>query len=292
MARRIATRKPSSVSLLSRVSLTVEGPGPADGLAGDVDGSELLAAVTVSLLAGIAEARHPLAAELVLCAALGAVETGLPDDADEQDRLDALTFMLGQVIVHAEMLATVEALALLRVCSVLGPATSRAAAGAAADRLAATGVADRPWVSRVGSPEMLRAWHYGDVFGAQSSVGVLFDYRGREHVLMVLVDHLLGGGVKDCWVSEGRAAKEMRNSVATAMAGESTTFFADIDAAAATGLLGSALGHPPCPEQPDQIEDVFNHLYLLRARVAHLAREMAGRSGNSWSSSASTTRRL
>lgn len=272
VARRSATRKPPSVSLVSRDPLAVAGSGQAEVLAGDVDESELLAAATMSLLAGIAEARHPVAAELVLCAAIGAVETGMPDHADEQDRLAALTFMLGQVIAHAETLATVEALALLRVCSVLGPATSRDAAGPAADRLAATGVADRPWASRVGSPELLRAWHYGDVFGAQSSVGVLFDYRGREHVLMVLVDHLLGGGVKDCWVSEGRAAKDMRNSVATAMAGEPTTFFEDIDAAAVTGLLGSALGQPPCPEQPDQLEDVFNHLYLLRARVAHLAR--------------------
>ena len=272
VARRSATRKPPSVSLVSRDPLAVAGSGQAEVLAGDVDESELLAAATMSLLAGIAEARHPLAAELVLCAAIGAVETGMPDHADEQDRLDALTFMLGQVIAHAETLATVEALALLRVCSVLGPETSRDAAGPAADRLAATGVADRPWASRVGSPELLRAWHYGDVFGAQSSVGVLFDYRGREHVLMVLVDQQLGGGVKDCWVSEGRAAKDMRNSVATAMAGEPTTFFEDIDAAAVTGLLGSALGNPPCPEQPDQLEDVFNHLYLLRARVAHLAR--------------------
>jgi hypothetical protein len=272
VARRSATRKPPSVSLVGRDPLAVAGSGQTAVLAGDVDGSELLAAATVSLLAGIAEARNPLAAELVLCAAIGAVETGMPDDADEQGRLDALTFMLGQVIAHAETLATVEALAMLRVSSVLGPATTRDAAGPAADRLAATGVADRPWASRIGSPEMLRAWHYGDLFGAQSSVGVLFDYRGREHVLMVLVDHLLGGGVKDCWVSEGRAAKEMRNSVATAMASEPTTFFEDIDTATATGLLGSALAHPPCPEQPDQIEDVSNHLYLLRARVAHLAR--------------------
>lgn len=271
-ARRSATRKPPSMSLVSRHPPVVAGSGQADVLAGDVDGSDLLAAATMSLLAGIAEARNPLAAELVLCAAIGAVEAGMPDDADERDRLDALTFMLGQVIVHAETLATADALALLRICSVLGPATTRAAAGQAADRMAAAEVADRPWASMVGSPEMLRAWHYGDVFGAQSSVGVLFDYRGREHVLMVLVDHLLGGGVKDCWVAEGRAAKEMRNSVATAMAGEPTTFFEDVDAAAATGLLGSALGHPPCPEQPDQIEDVFNHLCLLRARVAHLAR--------------------
>lgn len=251
-----------------------EGSGQASGgLAGDVGAPDgLIGAATASLLAAITEARSPLAAELVLCAAFGAVETGLPDDADEQERLEALALMLGQVIGHGETIASVEALALLRVCSVLGPATSRSAARESAGRLAAAGVTDRPWAGRVGRPEMLRAWRYGDVFGAQSSVGVLFDYRGREHVVMVLVDHLLGGGVKDCWVSEGRAAKDMRNSVAAAMAGEPETFFEDIDAADVAALLGSALACPPCPEQADQIEDVNNHLHLVRARVEHLAR--------------------
>ena len=243
------------------------------GLPGDVDAPDwLIETATASLLAAIAEARSALAAELVLSEAFGAVETGLPDDADEQERLEALALMLGQVIGHAEMIASAEALALLRVCSVLGPATSRGAARDSAGRLAAAGVADRPWAGRVGRPEMLRAWRYGDVFGSQSSVGVLFDYRGREHVVMVLVDHLLGGGVKDCWVAEGRTAKDMRNSVAAAMAGDPDTFFEDIDAAAVAALLGSALACPPCPMQADQIEDVNTHLYLLRARVEHLAR--------------------
>ena len=191
--------------------------------------------------------------------------------ADEQERLEALTLLLGQVIGHAQEQATVDALALLRVCSVLGPATSRAAAGRGAAQLAAAGVADRPWGGRVGHPTMLRAWRYGDVFWAQSSVGVLFDYRGREHALMVLIDHTLGGGIKDCWVSEGRPAKEMRDTVAAAMASNPTTLFEDIDAVAVAGLLGSALTNPPCPEQTDQIEDVAKHLYLVRARVDHLA---------------------
>ena len=212
-ARRSATRKQPSMLLVSADPPSSEGSGQASGgPVGDVG------AATASLLAAIAEARSPLAAELVLCAAFGAVETGLPDDVDEQERLEALALMLGQVIGHGEAIASVEALTLLRVCSVLGPATSRSAARESAGRLAAAGVADLPWAGRVGRPEMLRAWRYGDVFGAQSSVGVLFDYRGREHVVMVLVDHLLGGGVKDCWVSEGRAAKDMRNSVAAAMA--------------------------------------------------------------------------
>ena len=277
-ARRSATRK--------RPSLLVSGDPPSangseqawGGFAGDVDALDgLIGVATATLMAAIAESHNALAAELVLCAALGAVENGLPDDADEQERLEALALMLSQVIDHGEMIASVEALALLRVCSVLGPATSRSAARESAGRLAAAGVADRPWAGRVGRPEMLRAWRYGDVFGAQSSVGVLFDYRGREHVVMVLVDHLLGGGVKDCWVSEGRAAKDMRNSVAAAMAGNPDTFFEDIDAAAVAALLGSALACPPCPEQADQIEDVNNHLHLVRARVEHLARLAATR---------------
>lgn len=276
-ARRSATRKQPSVSLVSSGPPAREGSVQAGVPAGAVDTTdELVGTATASLLAGIAEARNPLAAELVLCGAVGAVETGLSDDADELERLEALTQMLDQVIGHAETLASVDALALLRVCSVLGPATSRSAARESAGRLAAAGVADRPWAGTVGSPQMLRAWRYGDVFGAQSSVGVLFDYRGRDHAVMVLVDHLLGGGVKDCWVSEGRAAKDMRNSVAAAMAGEPDTFFEDIDAAAAAALLGSALSCPPCPEQADQIQDVADLLYLVRARVEHLAR-LAGR---------------
>ena len=137
------------------------------GLAGDVDALDgLIDAATATLLAAIAEARSALAAELVLCEAFGAVESGLPDDADEQERLEALALMLGQVIGHSEMIASVEALALLRVCSVLGPATSRSAARESAGRLATAGVADRPWAGRVGRPEMLRAWRYGDVFAA------------------------------------------------------------------------------------------------------------------------------
>lgn len=263
--------------MVSRNPPSGEGSDPvAGGLSRDINAqAEPIAAVTASLLAGIAEARSPLAAELVLCGAFAAVEAGLPDDADEEERLDALTLMLGQVIGHAQALATEDALALLRVCSVLGPVTSRAAAGEGAGALVAAGVADRPWAGRVGRPTMLRAWRYGDVFGAQSSVGVLFDYRGREHALMVLVDHLLGGGVKDCWVAEGRPAKEMRNKVAAAMASEPTTFFEDIDAASVAGLLGSALTNPPCPEQEDQIADVATHFYLVCARVEHVA-QLAG----------------
>lgn len=125
--------------MVSRNLPSGDGPDPvAGGLVLDANAlADPAAAATALLLAGIAEARGPLAAELVLCGAFGAVEAGLPDDADEDERLEALTLLLGQVISHAQALASVDALALLRVCSVLGPATSRAAAGEGAGQLAA-----------------------------------------------------------------------------------------------------------------------------------------------------------
>jgi hypothetical protein len=64
---------------------------------------------------------------------------------------------------------------------------------------------------------------------------------------------------------------QMRNTVAAAMAGEPEAIFEDIDAVAVAGLLGSALTNPRCPEQADQIEDVADHLCLVRARVEYVA---------------------
>lgn len=272
--QRGATRKPSGLRVVSsdEPSGPVSDPVADEFATGAGPPADLIATLTGSLLAGIAEARTPLDAELVLCGVFGTLETGLPEDVDEDEKVEALTLLLGQVIGYAQTLATVQALALLRVCSVLGPAVSRGAATEAAGRLVAGGVPDRPWASSIGSPTMLRAWRYGDMLGAQSSVGVLFDYQGREHAMMILVDHLLGGGIKDCWVAEGRAAKGIRNRVALEMAGNPGTFFEDIDAGTVAGRLGAALSNPPCPEQADQIEDVAANLYLARSRVEHLAR--------------------
>lgn len=154
-ARRSEARKPPALSMVRKSPSGAESDLVAGGLTRDANApSALIAAMTASLLAEIAEARSPLAAEQVLCGAFAAVEAGLPDEADEEERLEALTLMLGQVIGQAQALATVDALALLRVCSVLGPATSQAAAAEGVGQLAAAGVADRPWADRIGHPTM------------------------------------------------------------------------------------------------------------------------------------------
>jgi len=269
---RRATRSSASLRLVTETPRdVVETPQPsaASGDDGDDAPAELLAAVTSSLLAGIAAARTPLAAELALSSSFGIIQAGVADQADQEA---AARMLLDQVVDHAEMTGGADEMAMLRVAAVVGPASTRARAAEAAERLAQAGVPDRPWATRVGRPRMLRAWQYGDVLGAQSSIGVLFDYQGRDHALMVLVDHMLGGGVKDCWVSEGRAARGLHDSIADAMAREPDTYFVDLDSAAAATALREALSNPPCPEQDDQVEDVGELLYLTRSRTEHLAR--------------------
>lgn len=272
-ARRNATRQRPALDVVPGLA-TEDRPEPIESLLGhdDVVLADLAKAVTDSLAAEIAHVRTPLAAEMVLCEAFRLTERGAPEDADEGERLEAQAVLLHQVIEHAQAAGKTEDLALLRVCASLGPDATRAAAAQAADRLARMGVTDRPWAPLLGHPALLRAWHYGDVFGSQASVGALFDYRGREHILMVLIDHGLGGGVKDCWVAEGRRTHTLRDEVAAKMAGEEEAFFEDIDAATLAQLLESALTAAPCPEQPDQIDDVAAYLHLTRSRAEYLAR--------------------
>jgi hypothetical protein len=157
------------------------------------------------------------------------------------------------------------------VATVLGDPQTRQQAGSAADRVATSGVQDRPWAGVIGRPELIRAWWYGDDFGDQESVALQYDYHHREHTVSVLIDHQLGGGVKDCWVAEGSRARGLRERTAARMAENPVAQFEDIDAARAIQILSTALDHPPCPVEDDQIEDVTRYLEILRARVATLA---------------------
>lgn len=226
-----------------------------------------IGSATESLLVEISQAREALTAEQALCDVFLATQLAIPDAADDRERLAVVTTLLEEVIAHAELVGSADALALLRVCGVMGPERTRAAAGHSADRLAATGLPERPWASLVGRPQLLQAWRYFDLFGEQGSVGLLFDYAGRDHAVMVLMDHSLGGGVKDCWVTADRRARGVRNRISSEMANRPEADFEDLDAAGVVEVLRPALAAPPCPREPDQIEDVASYLHLLQSRV-------------------------
>jgi hypothetical protein len=227
-----------------------------------------VAVIAREAVGAVGTARHALAAERAISGLLGMVDLAAAPEATGQDRAAARDDLLSALIGWAVSDASPAALAFLRVVAVLSGASTRTAASAAAEQVAARGAADRRWAVIVGRPRLVRAWWYGDVFGHQESVNLLFDYAHREHCVCVLIDHRLGGGIKDCWISEGRVAGGLRARSASQMAASPVSLFEDVDARRAVQVLQIALAHPTCPREADQIQHVAANLGILRARVA------------------------
>jgi hypothetical protein len=264
------------------VSNSIEPPvdaAPSDLFEDLDDPAGMITAIGSQAGGLIAQARTALAAELALCELLGLTGAAMneADPLREADPLlgaDAQDALLAELVAWAEDQRDARSLALLSVIQVLGSPSVREAAAAAVAGVTASGPVERPWAKIIGRPRILRAWRYGDVLGMQDSVSVLFDYTGREHVLAVLIDHGLGGGVKDCWVAEGRDARWMRNHTAEQMSTDPMTEFEDLSLLEAAERLAAAVAQSPCPEQKDQIQDVDRFLPLLRSRLELLAAEV------------------
>jgi hypothetical protein len=224
-------------------------------------------------VAGLLEGWRPLLepgcdalnAELCGTEFLGMIRGAAPADVGLPD---LLTEMIGQVREYGGA----EALAMLRVLAAVGPAEVRPAAARAADALVAEGLTDRPWAKDLGAPRVGRCFGYSDAFGAQESIAVTFAYGRKSHAVVVLIDHDLGGGVKDCFLSD--RPDRIRAKYQQAARGFGLEF-CDYQPAEAGQILTAALGMQPCPVEPDQIEDVRDHLDLLRSRVQLLVADGA-----------------
>jgi hypothetical protein len=177
--------------------------------------------------------------------------------------------LTGSLVPAAEEASTMQSLALLRVFAAIGSDPLRSAAGQAADRVHATGVADLPWAGTLGSPDVGDCWHYADVGGRQESLTMTFSYGDKQHAVSVLIDHGRGGKIRDAWVAK---AAGLRAETEQAARDDPLVVFEMIDAAEAGRRLGLAISAGECPEQPDQIDDVVAHRALLRARLELLTR--------------------
>jgi hypothetical protein len=222
-------------------------PEPEESLAGLLDGW------TPTLRAGC----DPLSAELSGAEFLGMICQSIPADV-------MLPELLTGLIEQASAYGTAEALAMLRVLAVLAPPEIRPVAGAGADRLVAAGLADPPWVAGLGRPRVGRIFGYTDELGAQESIALTFSYGRKRHAMVVLIDHELGGGVKDCFPTDRPDWVRARYQRAAQQFGLE---FRDYKPAEAGAILRQALASPPCPVEEDQVEDVGDFLDLLRARV-------------------------
>src|SRR5580658_6793594 len=187
----------------------------------------------------------PVDAELWGSDLIGALASST---AGQASLMNALT---GSLVPAAEAASTPEALALLRVLAAVGAQPLRAAAGEAATRVHGRDVADPPWATAVGHPQVRDCWHFADVGGRQESLTMTFAYGDRQHALSVLIDHGRGGKIRDTWVAKGpglRAAAEQEAG------GDPMVLFELIDAADAHRKLERAVRAGECPEQPDQVD--------------------------------------
>ncbi|HLH84628.1 MAG TPA: hypothetical protein VKV38_15320 [Trebonia sp.] len=206
--------------------------------------------------------REPVDAELWGSDMIGALSGGA---AGMPGVMTALTTSL---VPAAERTATPEALALLRIFGAIGSPELRDAAAAAADRVAALGVADPDWAAVIGSPAVGKCWHYGDVGGRQESVTMSFAYGGSEHALSVLIDHGRGGRIRDVWVGD---AAGLLDRTWLAAEDDPLIVFETIGAADARERLERAVSAGECPEKPDEADDLAAHRALLHARLRFLA---------------------
>jgi hypothetical protein len=172
--------------------------------------------------------------------------------------------LTGSLVPAAEAASTPGSLALLRVLAAVGSPAVRSAAGQAADRLSAHGVAGPAWAATIGAPQVGECWHYADVGGRQESLTMTFAYGSDQHAVCVLIDHGRGGKIRDAWVAK---AAELRAETARAAGGDPLVVFEMLDAADAFRRLGLAVRAGECPDQPDQVDDVVAHRALLRARL-------------------------
>ena len=209
------------------------------------------------------QVRQPVDAELWGSDMLGAFTRAADTPEGREDLMAELAATL---VPAAEEAATPESLALLRIFSALGSSELRKAANDSAERLAASGIPDRPWATELGAPKTGECWHYSDVNGQQESVTMTFAYGERVHALSVLIDHHRGGKLRDAWASDAAGLLDK-----TFMAAETdpTVVFGRLEAKDALDRIRKALEAGEAPEQPDQADSIRAHRALIRARLDH-----------------------
>jgi hypothetical protein len=213
--------------------------------------ADTLAAVLTEARIVLTEVDSPLDAELWGSDILAALGSGA-DQADE-------------IVSAAEESGTPEALATLRVIGAVGSESLRAAASAAADRLAARGISEPAWAESIGAPSPGRCWSYGDAAGQLEAVTASFWYAERGHVVSVLLDRAQGGGIKNIWVGESGDVLDRTREMAQQ---DPKMIFEMITQADARARMNRAIAAGECPQQPEEVSNVASRWAILQARVA------------------------
>lgn len=209
-----------------------------------------------TILAGV---RGPLDAEVWGSEILGMITvSGL-----EPAALDDL--MAQTVVPMVEASGSPTALAMVVVLEALGGDRLRRAATEARRHLVAAGISEPDWAEGLGAPRLGPCWVYRDAFGDQESMALTFAYGRKRHALCVLVDHELGGGVKDAYVTEH--VPTLRKHMFEMAEDDPIAWCDELASVDVAPRLGEALAAPECPAAFDQIESVTATRALLHSRV-------------------------
>ena len=215
--------------------------------------ADTLAAVLTEARVVLAEVDGPLDAELWGSDILAALGTD-PGQADE-------------LVSAAEQSGTPEALATLLVLAAVGSGALRAAASAAAGRLAEQGISQPAWAESIGAPSPGQCWSYGDAFGHQEAVTMSFWYGDQGHVVSVLLDRDQGGAIKNVWVGEAGDVLDRTREMSQQ---DAKMIFEMITQADARARMNRAIAAGECPQRPDEEGNVASRRAILQARVALL----------------------
>jgi Plasmid pRiA4b ORF-3-like protein len=188
---------------------------------------------------------------------VGELRRAAPPDLDVAD-------VLRDVIQQLPGHQSPAAMAMARVLAAVGPAGIRELAANTATQMSVAGQADLSWAAGLGQPKPGTCFGYADIYGEQRAIVIPYSYGRKKHAIAVLIDYVLGGGIKDCYPVDytGSLRDDYRK-----IGEQPELMFGDLDGAQARQILDAALSREPCPADPEQIEDVENYIDLLRARV-------------------------
>jgi len=203
---------------------------------------------------------EPLEAELCGAEFIGQLRGATPPNLD-------VTEVLTDIIGGFASRRSAEVLAMMRVLAAVAPPPHRTLAGQSAERIARDGVVDMPWAADIGWPVPGRCFGFADVHGNQRSLVLTFSYGPKVHALIVLIDYLLGGGIKDCYIAD--YTESIRREYQK-LGRDPDLTYSDVDLGEARAILAAALTCEPCPVEPDQIENVENYIDLVLVRTAAL----------------------
>ncbi|MBT0769039.1 hypothetical protein KIH74_08880 [Kineosporia sp. J2-2] len=271
---RTATRPTATAQVLHTTPLAGLQPvvlGEWDDADGQLSAQEAADGIAVfgdALLEDLRGLRHRLDAELLVGSVFGAIEESSPPEVDDAARLTvAVTAMLHLIEACTQVPAPVT-LGFLMLAAEQGPALSRQAARAAADRMLAAGVQPPVW-AQAAPPELVRAWQVSDGSGTRSALGMVFSAGHRDHALTVTVAP--DAGAADVALSEGREARELHDELISELQAEPAARIIDLDAAGLLTELRPVLAAEPALADAELTSEAVPNLYLVHARARQLA---------------------